>query len=190
MATNAIELVKARINEAVVQSSFPEEPFHSINTLEWLLKLHPGADDAMKLAALGHDIERAFDAKRVRSVDFETYDEYKQAHALNSAQILTEIMESCGAAQPLVDEIANLVAPHERGGSERQDILRNANFLSFFHVCLPLYYDRKGAANTRKRCVWAYKKLPADIQQRVAEFEYMDNNLKRLVHETLGIGEQ
>lgn len=187
MATGAIELVKERINDAVVQSLFPEEPFHSINTLEWLLKLHPGADDAMKLAALGHDIERAFEEKRVRSIDFETYDEYKQAHALNSAQILTEIMESCGVEQPLVDEVAHLVAHHESGGSERQDTLRNANFLSFFHVCLPLYYDRKGAANTRKRCVWAYKKLPADIQQMIAEFEYMDSNLKRLVRDSLGL---
>lgn len=187
MGNDAIEQVKSRINEAVVQSLFPEEPFHSINTLEWLLKLHPGADEALRLAALGHDIERAFEDKRIRSSDFETYDEYKQAHALNSAQMMTEIMESSGVEQALVDEVAQLVAHHESGGDERQDLLRNANFLSFFHVCLPLYYDRKGATNTRKRCVWAYKKLPADIQHMVAEFDYLDGTLKRLVQESLGL---
>ncbi len=36
----------------------PEDPRHAENTLDWLLKLKPDADEALQIAALGHDIER------------------------------------------------------------------------------------------------------------------------------------
>ena len=187
MGTNAIEKVKNEISRVIVESPFPEEPFHSINTLEWLLKLNPDADIALHIAALGHDIERAFDDKRVRSADYGTYDEYKQAHALNSAEILAELMEKCGVDQKIVDDVAHLVAHHEMGGDKREELLKNADAISFFHVSLPLYYDRKGPANTRKRCVWGFKKLPENLRKVVVEIDYMDSELKELVVKSLGM---
>ena len=187
MSTEALEAVKKKISDVIIQSPYPEEPFHSVNTLEWVLQLRPDADEALRVAALGHDIERAFGIKRVRTADFDTFDEYKQAHALNSAQILTQIMEECGVDQNMVDDVAHLVAHHETGGDEREDVLRDADAISFFHVCLPLFYDRKGEEITRKRCVWSYKKLPGRLRRKVAEIDYMDENLRRIVEESLGL---
>ena len=184
---DALERVKEKINELIVQSSFPEEPCHSINTLEWVLKLNPDSDTALQVAAIGHDIERSFENKRIKTPDFESYDEYKQAHALNSAQILSQIMEECGVEQEMVDDVARLVAHHESGGDEREELLKNADTISFFHVCLPLFYDRKGEELTRKRCVWGYKKLPDDLKEIAAGFDYPDEELKGLVRESLGI---
>ena len=54
----------------IKKSQVPEDPIHSKNTLEWLLKLKPDADDALKIAALGHDIERAIAERKVRREDF------------------------------------------------------------------------------------------------------------------------
>lgn len=184
---DALERVKEKINELIIRSSFPEEPFHSINTLEWVLKLNPNCDTALQVAAIGHDIERSFENKRIKAPDFESYDEYKQAHALNSAQILSQIMEECGVEQEMVDDVARLVAHHESGGDEREEFLKNADTISFFHVCLPLFYDRKGEELTRKRCVWGYKKLPDDLKEIAAGFDYPDEELKDLVRESLGI---
>ena len=123
----------------------------------------------------------------VRSTDFETYDEYKQAHALNSAEIITELMEECGVNQQLIDNVARLVAHHEMGGDESEEALKNADTISFFHVSLPLYFDRKGPDITRKRCVWGYKKLPDHLKKVVADFEYMDQELLMLLRESLGL---
>ncbi len=187
VTTEALESVKRTINEVILQSPFPEEPFHSLNTLEWVLKLRPEADDAMRVAALGHDIERAFEEKRVQTGDFDTYEEYKQAHALNSAQILTQIMEAAGVSQDVVDDVAHLVAHHEMGGDEREETLKNADTLSFFHVCLPLYFDRKGEELTRKRCVWGYSKLPPDLRREVENMEVMDDGLRGIIDDCLGI---
>lgn len=131
MNTEAIEKVKEKISKLIEQSSFPEDPFHFINTQEQILKLKTDADTALQIAALGHDIERAIGEKKVHTTDFETFDEYKQAHALNSAQILTEIMEECGVAQEIIDDVAFLVAHHEIGGYEREEVLKNADVISF-----------------------------------------------------------
>ena len=187
MTDNALEQVKKTINTLIIQSSFPEEPFHSVNTLEWVLKLMPDAGEALQIAALGHDIERAFEDKRIHSEDFDSFEEYKQAHALNSAQIMAQIMEEHGAEQDIVDDVAKLVAHHEIGGDEREEALKNADIISFFHVCLPLYYDRKGEEITRKRAVWGFKKLPEDLRDTVRGFEYMDEELARIMQETLGL---
>ena len=47
-----ISLVKRKIEEVIKGSSVPEDPIHSKNTLEWLLKLKPDADESLKIAAL------------------------------------------------------------------------------------------------------------------------------------------
>lgn len=187
MEQAVMERLRRRIDDLTVRSVFPEEPIHSVNTLEWVLKLDPEADATLMIAALGHDIERSFEDKRIHAEDFDNYEEYKQAHALNSAQLLSQIMEECGIGQETVDETARLVAHHEMGGDEREELLKNADILSFFHVCLPFYYDRKGADITRKRSVWSFKRLKEDLRFHVAGFDYMDKELAHLIHETLGL---
>ena len=80
---NSLERVEQRIAEVISGSSVPEDPAHSRNTLEWLLRLAPQADTALRIAALGHDIERAVEARKVRRADFADYDAFKAAHARN-----------------------------------------------------------------------------------------------------------
>ncbi len=58
--------------------------------MQWLLKLDANADDALKIAALGHDIDRAVEHRRIRRADFPDFDTFKAAHARNSAAILDE----------------------------------------------------------------------------------------------------
>ena len=111
-----INLLKRKIEEIIKGSSVPEDPIHSKNTLEWLLKLNPDADEALKIAALGHDIERAMVERKVRRQDYKDYDAFKDAHALNSANILLEIMQACGIDKKMIDEVFYLVRYHETGG--------------------------------------------------------------------------
>ena len=180
------EKVKKKIGEIVVRSPYPEEPFHSINTLEWLLKLYPEADRALQIAALGHDIERSVPGREIHASNYDTFDEYMQAHAQNSAEIIAEILREFGVDHEETEEIAFLVSRHETGGGERLHYLVNADVLSFFHVCLPLYFDRKGPEITRKRMVWGFKKLSPDSRGLVSEIDFPDEQLRELVRETVG----
>ena len=165
----------------IKKSQVPEDPIHSKNTLEWLLKLKPDADDALKIAALGHDIERAIAERKVRREDYKDYDEFKEAHASNSAKILAEIMKECNISKKLADDVVFLVCHHETGGTRRVDILRDADSISFFHVNLPYYFLRNGIEETKRRCLWGYKKLPKNMQEVVVKFNYKDKELESLV---------
>ncbi len=187
MGTEAIEKLKSKIEEIIVLSPYPEDVFHSPNTLEWVLKLNPEADISLQIAALGHDIERGVKDRIVKAINYNSFDEFKQAHALNSAGILVEIMEECGVDQRIIDDVAHLVANHEVGGDDREELIKDADVLSFFHVCLPLYYDRKGSETTKKRCVWGYKKLTENMRKYIFELEFIDEELKKLVIDSIGM---
>ena len=85
---NSTECAKERIRAVIAGSRVPEDPLHAENTLEWLLKLDPDADQALQIAALAHDIDRAVEDQKVRQSDFDDYDDFKAAHARNGANIL------------------------------------------------------------------------------------------------------
>lgn len=191
MKHESINILRGKISEIVTLSPYSEDFIHSLNTYEWVCKLNPEAEDdrALEMAALGHDIERGLNDRRIESRGYETYDEFKQAHALNSAEALVELMEESGIEQALIDDVAHLVANHETGGNEREELLKDANVLSFFHVCLPLYYDRHGTDITKKRCVWGYKKLSQKFREHIREMEFLDSDLLILISESIGSGD-
>ena len=187
MDATSFDAVKKRIDAIVIQSEYTEEPFHSLNTHEWLLRLDPEADRGLQIAALGHDIERSLPERKVLARNYDSFDFFMLAHAENSAQILSEIMTECGLPEGEVDDIAFLVANHETGSGDRIDLLINADVLSFFHVSLPFYYDRRGAETTKRRLVWNYKRLSPGLRYHVSEIDFVDEELRALVDEAVGL---
>ncbi len=174
-------LCKKRIEGIIERSLVPEDTVHAKNTLEWLLKLKPDADDALKIAAYGHDIERAIENRKVRRKDYKSYDDFKKGHALNSAGILKEIMDDCNVRRGLVNDVFSLVRHHETGGGGRADVLSHADAVSFFQVNLPYYFVRNGLEDTKGRFLWGYKRLPDNLKRVVAKFDYQEMELDSLV---------
>ncbi len=182
----SIERVEQRIAELVAASGVPEDPRHSQNTLEWLLELEPDAGAALCIAALGHDVERAIETRKVRREDFADYDAFKAAHARSSADVLREIMRECGVEdEALTREVHRLVCLHEVGGDPRSDLLRDADGLSFFDVNLPHYFERNGGEETRRRCVWGYLRLSERAMSIAARLAYPSDELKRLMEKAM-----
>ena len=185
MGTGSIECTKTRIRAVVAGSLVPEDPGHAENTLEWLLKLKPNADEALQIAALGHDIERSLDDRKVKQADFADYDTFKAAHARNSAEILREIMEDCGVPQDLASEVYWLVCRHEAGSDPRADLIKDADSISFFEVNLPLYYNRHSRKEVLQRCVWGYRRLSERMQQVAQTLSYDNAELNALLKEVI-----
>jgi hypothetical protein len=90
----------------------------------------------------------------------------------------------------LADDSFFLVCHHERGGKRHADILRDADSISFFHVNLPYYFIRNGAEETKKRCLWGYRRLLANLKRVVAGFDYQNKELASLVRMCVGESEQ
>jgi len=178
---NSIACIKEKIEEVIANSAVSEDPIHSKNTLKWLLKLYPKADEALQIAALGHDIERAVEERKVRRKDYISYDEFKKAHALKSAEILREIISECNSDGKFIEDVCLLVCHHETGGDSRANLLRDVDSISFFDVNLSFYFTRNGVEETKERYLWGYRKLSDSLKAIVADFNYEDEELESLV---------
>lgn len=172
--------IKERIEKIISGSAVPEDSIHSKNTLEWLTKISPIVDKALEIAALGHDIERAIEGRKVKQSDYSSYNEFKRVHALNSANILKEIMIEFEVVEEFIADVCSLVNHHETGGNERADLLKEADAISFFDVNLTMYFDRCGIETTRKRCLWGLKRLSKKGREIIANFKYEDDELARI----------
>jgi hypothetical protein len=169
----------------VAGSSVPEDRLHAENTLDWLLRLKPDADDVLQIVALGHDIERALEDRKVKRADFADYDVFKAAHARNSAEILKEIMQDCGVPQDVASEVCWLVCRHEYGGSPRADLIKDVDSISFFEVNLPVFYKRHTPEQVLKRCIWGYRRLSEKMQHIAQTLSYDSDELKILLKEAI-----
>lgn len=177
----SIRCAEQRIRAAISGSKVPEDPGHAEGTLRWLLKLMPDADDALRLAALGHDIDRAIEAQRIRKNGFSNFDEFKAAHASNSAEILAAILDDCGVSEATHVEACRLVRLHETGGDERSDVLKNADALSFFQDNISLYFQRNGIEETKRRALWGYGRLSPELRPIVKRFRFELEELNCLI---------
>lgn len=97
----AIQCAEERIRSVISRSRVPEDPRHAESTVAWVFRLMPEVDQALHLAALGHDIDRAIESRRVRKDCFHSFEEFKAAHAANSAAIVGEILLECWALSSL-----------------------------------------------------------------------------------------
>jgi len=182
---DSIECTKQKIRAVIAGSKVPEDSRHAENTLDWLLRLKPNADEALQIAALGHDIERALEARKVKRDDFPDYDAFKAVHARNSAEILKGIMEECEISRDMANEVCLLVCGHETGGDHRADLIKNADGVSYFHVNMPLYYQREGWEETKRRCIWGYGRLSPRMKEIVENMSQSDEKLTKLLKEAI-----
>ena len=182
---DSIECAKQKIRAVISKSCVPEDPFHAENVLDWVLQLRSDADEALQIAALAHDIDRADERRKVRRTDFNDYDEFKAAHANNSAKILKEILHECHVDQSVIDEACRLVERHEVGGDMHSDLLKDADGISFFEVNMPLYFQREGYEETLKRCIWGYQRLSPKMKEICRNVTYPQYPLIKILKEVI-----
>ncbi len=180
-----IDYAKETIRAVISGSRVPEDPRHADNTLEWLLRLEPDAGEALQLAALAHDIDRAIEEGKVRREDFDDYDAFKATHTRHGAQLMRPILNSCSVARGIVDEACRLVEVHEVGGDPQADLLKDADSISYFDVNLPLYFQREGWAETKRRSLWGYRRLSARARRIVEDINYGEEAMTHLLREVI-----
>lgn len=179
-----IEKAYALVRTQLRLSDVPEDPGHAENTLEWLLHLHPEADDALRLAALAHDIERSR-PDRLRRQDFDDYDEFKAMHAAMGARMAAGIFREAGIDQEVKEEACRLIRLHESGGDERSDLLKDADSISFFDHNLQAYFHREGVTEALRRARWGFGRLSSRGRHYVAQIHYEHPELRWIQRQLL-----
>ncbi len=174
------ESIKSEIERIISKSEVPEDPIHSKNTREWVLKLKPEADIALQIAALGHDIERSLKEGKTKRQNYADYNEFKKAHSRKSAKVLDGLLSKYDLNQTIIDKITNLVICHEFGGNPEANILKDADSISFFDVNLAFYFQRNSELETTFRINWGYERLSINAKSIIRSFRYKNVELQAL----------
>ena len=122
-----------------VVENYPYNRDHLLRALEWLDRLAPGAPEAVRLAALTHDMERAFPGPDSPAMASLADPVYERLHSERSARIVSEWLASHGADEQLTRDVAALIIAHEVGGTREADLVQAADRLSFLETNVDLF---------------------------------------------------
>ena len=120
-----------------VIESYPYNSTHLVVSLNWLDRLAPDAAEAVRLAALTHDMERAFPGPDAPPIVLNDR-AYEKAHSDRSARIVGDWLRQNGADAELAKQVAALIGVHEWGGSPDANLVQAADSLSFLETNIDL----------------------------------------------------
>jgi hypothetical protein len=152
-----------------VRTNYPQGAQHLLQTEAWLRRLKPGASEELLLAALTHDMERAFPGPDSPSLDpGEGVDNpnYNIAHSERSARIVSAYLHEHGASQESIEQVARLVRAHEYGGDNDENLVQAADSLSFLEVNVDVFLgwmdagdDKWNAHAVHAKFTWMYERI-------------------------------
>jgi len=177
-----------KVEKFVVDSFTKVGKIHQIvhfkNTVEWIKKLKPDADEALCIAAVAHDIERAFRKEdmmgKKKKYGF-SGKEFLKPHQERCAKIIGDFLEKESADKKLIKKVKMLVIRHEEGGNKDRDLLKDADSLSFFEITIPYFLtDKKideigGKQGIKEKLDWMYNRISSEKAKEIAKPMYEDS---------------
>ncbi|NTW30759.1 MAG: DUF4202 domain-containing protein [Candidatus Moranbacteria bacterium] len=157
-----------------VDESFGRKHPHFERTMYWLREFMPEATEVHLIAAYGHDIARAFDGEGASESYLDT--EHLQRHQERGAEILSDFLLKNGAPVELAENVAHLVSRHEWGGDEEQDLLRDADSVSFLETNAEGFVMKKaqveGYEKIREKLDWMFDRIGSEERKEYARENY------------------
>jgi uncharacterized protein DUF4202 len=151
---------------------------HLLQTEVWLQRLKPEASEEMLLAALTHDMERAFpgpDSPSLDPRDGVDNPVYNLAHCERSASIVSNYLREQGASQESIEQVARLIRAHEYGGDDDENLVQAADSLSFLEVNVDVFLGWMDAGDEKwnteavhAKFTWMYERIQIALARDLA----------------------
>jgi hypothetical protein len=147
-----------------VLEKYPYNSYHLLNSLEWLDRIAPESPEAVRLATLTHDMERAFPGPDQPIPKSLVDPEYHAVHSARSARIVGEWLLAQGAGDPLTGHVEALIRVHEDGGWTEANLVQAADSLSFLDCNIDLFLgkvreEKWTAADVRIKFDYSYHRI-------------------------------
>lgn len=130
-----------KVRQFVVESFGKENP-HLARTLYWIRELRPDASEELLIAALSHDIERAFNPEAKDKKTFNTIEEMSH-HQTEGGRIMFEFLINEGYPETGAAKVQELISRHEVGGDDEQNLLKDADSISWLEVSAPKHIGKR-----------------------------------------------
>ena len=149
---------------------------HFLRTAFWVKKLKPDADDAMYIAAVAHDIERAYRNNNEINDIFKKKgfrdEEFLRYHQEIGGQIISDFLKKQNADKKLIERVKMLVEKHEVGGNEDQNIIKDADSISYFENNANHFVEVRakeiGKGQVREKFDWMFDKISSKKAKQIA----------------------
>jgi hypothetical protein len=148
---------------------------HLVRTRDWALELDPQAGEALRLAALTHDMERHFPGGPVSDLSLQPEEdmEYRRLHSERSAQIVAEWLADQRADEALIVGVKRLILAHETGGAADEDLIQAADSLSFLETNTALiagWYTSGKCSRERAKAQhqWMFERIGLERARKLA----------------------
>jgi hypothetical protein len=159
------EAIKKEIEDIISKSPLEFDLNHARWTLECLLKIKPDADEIWQIAAFAHDIERG--NLKVDDVAKEkdlTDLDFLRHHEEGGALIISKILERYHVDRKIIEKVKHLVARHEEGGDDDQNLIKDIDSMAFFEYGVPSflvgsYWQKLDKTIVKKKIEWMYNRI-------------------------------
>jgi len=154
---------------------------HFFRTVYWIKKLKPDADDSLLISAVAHDIERAFrqeDVLKMKQYAGYTDLNWLRVHEERGAKIIEDFLERQGATTELIEKVKILVARHEEGGSDDQNLLKDTDSISFFENYVSFFLTKRikeiGKEKVKEKFDWMFNRITSEKAKEIARPLYKE----------------
>lgn len=186
MPDSKFNLLRREVERILAKSPLNFEVMHSRLVLKYVLRLSPKANQALQIAAITHDIERAVTGITEKDLkDYSKIHEFKRKHALRSAEITSKLLKEYKYPSSLIKKTFSLIAKHEIGGGSDANCLKDADSLAFFAYNIPSVLKRNGTERTLKKIEFMYIRLSKQGQKIVKKMKFKNKKIWRLVHSVI-----
>ncbi|MBP7058057.1 DUF4202 family protein [Candidatus Gracilibacteria bacterium] len=163
----------------------PSQIKHFVRTVHWLKVLSPNADEALLIAAISHDIERAFRQKDMagkRALGW-TNVEFFRPHEERGAEIVGEFLQQKKVDKNFIQKVKMLISRHEEGGNDDQNLLKDADSISFFETNISSFLEGKslemGKEKIKQKFDWMFNRITSPKAKQIAQ-PFYETALKAL----------
>ncbi|RJO61427.1 DUF4202 family protein [candidate division WS5 bacterium] len=180
-----LEKVKKQVDDILKESPLDFEIIHAQLTLKNLLEIIPDADDAVKIAAYAHDVERGVykitETYNLKDNSGASIDEFKKQHAIRSAKIISDILEKDGFEKEFIDHVARIVEKHEVGGDEKTNAVMDADSISYFDYNVYEFFKKNGPEKTKNKVRFMSSRVSPRALEIIKNIDYKDDEIREIV---------
>lgn len=160
-----------KVKEFVNEKYRGKDPAHFERAVYWVQQLKPDADEELLIAAYSHDIERAFREKS--AVNEEGFDrgEILKRHQDRGGRIMYDFLVANDYPKNCAAKVRDLIVRHESGGNDEQNILKDADSISWLennalgHIKVPKYSKEE----IRRKIDTTFSRISLEKAKLIAE---------------------
>jgi hypothetical protein len=176
-----LDLIRNYIDKGCKENDTIRDIKHYERTLYWLLRLKPDADEALQIAAYSHDAERVFRSAEYTNISksakgFRDEDHLKH-HQDIGAKLISDFLLEHGATGQLAKKVWVSISKHEVGGNDDQNLLKDADSLSFFENNVGFFLTRQvekmGKEKVKDKFNWMYERITSPKAKKIAKPRYL-----------------